>query len=383
MRRINRLGALLTAAVMLAAAGCKPESKYVEPPPAEVGVAKPLFHPVTEWIEATGNAVAYNEVDLVARVPGFLQEIAYRDDDFAKKGTLLFTIEQAPYEAKLKVAQGSLEAAKAQLVQSEAALIRQEVLFKQNVNDAAALQLAQAKRDSDRGNVLVQEANLETATINLGYTRVRAPFDGVVSRHLVSVGGLVGDATATKLATIVQLSPIYVTFNLSEQQILKRRARYGGDTMALEDLRKIPLEFGLMTEEGYPHKGHLDYAEPGVAAATGTLLVRGIFENSQRVLIPGFFVRVRMPAGPGNRDSFLVPDRLVGENQQGRYLLVVNARDEIEERPVEIGEKVGVLRVIASGLKADDRVVVTSVQRAIPGRKVKPIPATIPPPPAR
>jgi RND family efflux transporter MFP subunit len=381
MKRTKRAGALLAAAMVLAAAGCKQENKYVAPPLAEVGVAVPLSRPVTEWLEATGNAVAYNEVQLVARVPGFLQEISYRDDDLAKKGTLLFVIEPAPYEAKLKEAQGALEGAKAQLVQSEAALLRQEILVKQRVSDVATLQIAQAKRDSDRGNVLVQEGILETATINLGYTQVRAPFDGVVSRHLVSVGALVGLNTPTKLATIVQLDPIYVTFNLSEQQILKRRERYGGP-MAMEDLRKIPIEIGLMTEEGYPHKGHLDYAAPGVAAATGTLLVRGIFENPKHGLLPGFFVRVRMPAGPVAQESLLVPDKVVGENQQGGYVLVLNASDEVEQRAVETGERVGELRVITRGLKADDRVVVTALQRAIPGRKVKPVPGTIPPPAA-
>ena len=381
MKRTNRAGVALVTAMVLVASGCKPESKYVAPPLVEVGVAAPLSRPVTEWLEATGNAVAYNEVDMVARVPGFLHAISYRDDALAKKGMLLFTIEPAPYQAKLKAAQGSLDGAKAQLVQSEAEYLRQMILAKQNISDVARLQQAQAKRDSDRGNVLVQEANLETATINLGYTEVRAPFDGVVSRHLVSVGALVGSNSPTKLASVVQLDPVYVTFNLSEQQILRRRARYGGP-MAMQDLRKIPIEVGLMTEEGYPHKGHLDYAAPGVAAATGTLLVRGIFDNPNHALLPGFFARVRMPAGPADRDSLLVPDAVVGENQQGRYVLVLNARDEAEQRRVETGGKVGDLRVIKSGLKADDRVVVTALQRAIPGRKMKPVPATIPPPPA-
>ena len=379
MKRTKRAGALLVAAMVLAAAGCKQENKYVAPPLAEIGVAVPLSRPVTEWLEATGNAASFNEVDLVARVEGFIKEISYRDDDLAKKGTLLFTIEPAPYEAKLKQAQGALEGAKGQLMQSQAEYLRQVTLVRQRVSDEATLQIAQAKRDTDRGNVTVQESNVEIATINLGYTQVRAPFDGVVSRHLVSVGALVGFNTPTKLASIVQLDPIYVTFNLSEQQILKRRARYGGP-MAMEDLRKIPIEIGLMTEEGYPHKGHLDYAAPGVASSTGTLLVRGIFENPNHALLPGFFVRVRMPAAPAAQESLLVPDKVVGENQQGRYVLVLNARDEVEQRIVETGEKVGELRVISSGLKADDRVVVTALQRAIPGRKVKPVPATIPPP---
>jgi multidrug efflux system membrane fusion protein len=381
MTGISRAGALLATVIVLAATGCKPENKYVAPPLTEIGVAPPLSRPVTEWLEATGNAAAFNQVDLVARVPGFLQQISYRDDDFAKKGTLLFTIEPAPYEAKLKEAQGALEGAKAQLAQSEAALLRQEILVKQRVSDVANLQLAQAKRDSDRGNVLVQEGILETATINLGYTQVRAPFDGVVSRHLVSVGAMVGLNTPTTLATVVQLNPIYVMFNLSEQQILRRRAHYGGP-MAMEDLRKIPIEIGLMTEDGYPHKGHLDYAAPAVAATTGTLLVRGVFDNPNHALLPGFFVRVRMPAGPTDQQSLLVPDTVVGENQQGHYLMVVNARDEVEQRHVVTGEKLGDLRVITRGLKADDRVVVTGLQRAIPGRKVKPVPATIPAPPA-
>ncbi len=379
MAGMRGIGRVLAVALTIAVAGCKPDNKYVEPPLPEIGVSAPLMRPVMAWIEVTGNAAPYNEVDLVARVQGFVQEISYKDDAFAKKGTLLFTIEPAPYEAKLKEAQGALEAARAALAQSEDELLRQEILVKQRVSDAAMLQLAQAKRDGDRGNVKVQEANVETATINLGYTQVRAPFDGIVSRHLVSVGALVGYNTPTKLATIVQLSPIYVAFNLSEQQVQRRRAQFGGP-MAMEDLRKIPVEVGLMTEEGYPHKGHLDYGSPGVASTTGTLYVRGVLENRERVLLPGFFVRVRMPAAPTERASMLVPDRVVGEDQQGRYVLVLNERDEVVQRHVDIGEKVGALRAIDNGLKIDDRVVVTAIQRAIPGRKVKPVPATIPPP---
>ena len=244
--------------------------------------------------------------------------------------------------------------------------------------------MAKAKRDSAAANVQNQDANLTIAKTNLGYTRVAAPFDGVVTRHLVSVGELVGRQRSTKLATIVQLDPIYVTFNVSEQDVLNIRANLKDRRISLEEINKVPLEIGLMTEEGFPHKGHLNYVSPEIDANTGTVLLRGLFENPTRALLPGFFVRVRAAdsASP-RRTALLVPDRghrrgpgrqIPAGGQQGR---------SVEQRRVTTGMLLpGSLRVIDKGLNADDRVVISTNGRAIPGRKVVPKPTTIQPPPA-
>jgi RND family efflux transporter MFP subunit len=200
---------LLAAALV----GCKPENKFQPPPPPEISVAKPLPRDLTPYEVLTGNTVAFNTVDLVARVEGFLTSINYVDGAMVKKGDLLFLIEQTMYKAKVKEGQAQLDAAKAALVQAEAEFTRQETLLRQNVTAQNTYDIAKAKRDSDRANVENAEGNLTIAQTNLGYTSVTAPFDGYVTKHLVSVGELVGSTTATKLATIVQLNPIYVEFS--------------------------------------------------------------------------------------------------------------------------------------------------------------------------
>jgi len=357
--------------------GCKDENKYVPPPPPRVGVAQPAQQAVRAYLEETGNTQAFNTVDLVARVKGFLSEIDYADGAPTKRGTTLFVIEPATYEAQLQQAQAQLIIAKAKLVQSQAEFDRQSKLFSQNVTAQATLDQARAKRDSDQGGVLNAQGDVTLAALNLGYTHVAAPFDGIVSRHLVSAGELVGADTATKLATIVQLDPIYVTFNVSEQDALKVRENLKQRRLTLAEIDKVPIEVGLMNEEGTPHKGFLDYVAPGLDPATGTILVRGIFQNPDRTLVPGFFVRIRLPMERGQETALLVPDRVLGQSQEGRYVLVLNKDDVVEQRMVKVGQQVGSLRVIDSGLQPDDRVIVTGAGRAIPGRKAAPEPATI------
>lgn len=373
--RHKTLAILLIASALVAA--CSKQNTYVPPPPAKVGVATPLQQTVTLHLEQTGNTIAYNTVDLVARVEGFLTAIKYEDGAAVKKDDDLFIIEQPPYEAQLEQAKAALLSAKAELVKSQAEFDRQSTLRSQDVSSQVQLDKARAQRDTDQANVMSQEAGVQIAQINLGYTTVKAPFDGIVTRHLVSVGELVGGTTKTKLATIVQLDPIYVTFNLSEQEMLKIRENLGGRRLTLAELQKVPMEIGLMTEQGYPHKGHIDYVAPELDSQTGTILVRGVFSNPDRVLLPGLFVRIQIPTGRVDQNALLVPDRALGQNQAGRYLLVLNQDDVVEQRKVEVGQQTGELRIISSGLKPDDRVVVSGIQRAIPGKKVAPQAATI------
>jgi RND family efflux transporter MFP subunit len=371
-----RLAAALTLALGLLGGCNEAQNKLVLPAPANVGVAAPMQRAVTPYLEHTGTMAAFASVDLVARVSGYLKSINYVDGATAKAGELLFEIEPAPYQAQLSQAKAALDGAKAGLVQTQAEFERQDTLQKEGVNTEANLDKARANRDTDKANVESADANLQTAQINLSYTRVEAPFDGTVTRHLASLGELVGTSGHINLASIVQLDPIYVTFNVSDQNLLKFRTNEGR-RVSLAELQQVPIEVGLMDEEGFPHRGKINYVAPDIDPQTATILVRGVFENKNHALLPGMFVRLRVPMGPPKADALLVPDRLLQQNQEGRYLLVVGANDEVEERSVQLGELDGQLRVITAGLKPDDKVVITGLDRAIPGRKVNTRPISI------
>ena len=363
-------------------AGCKKDNAYVAPPPPQVGVAAPLDTKVTPYLDLTGNTAPYNQVGLMARVEGFLQGIDYQDGAQVKKGTTLFVIEPAPFQAKLQQAQAALAASQAALVQAEAEFTRQSTLGRNDFASQSKVDEARAKRDSDRADVTNQQAGVALAAINLSYTSVLAPFDGIVTKHLASVGELVGVTGPTQLASLIQLSPIYVTFTVSEQDVLRIRSALAARGERLGQLDKIPVEVGLMTETGYPHKGVLNYVSPAVDPSTGTLTVRAILPNTDYALLPGYFVRVRVPLAIQAAPALLVPDAALGADQAGRYLLVVGADNKVEQRVVQVGQQYGQLRVITAGLKPDDKVVISGIQRAIPGDAVAPVAATMPALPA-
>jgi RND family efflux transporter MFP subunit len=360
--------------------GCE-QNTFVPPPPPKVEVAVPVQKPITRYLDATGNTAAIKNVDLVARVQGFLQSINYQDGTFVKQGTTLFTIEPETYKLKLEQAQAAETGAQASLKQAEADFKRQTELVQRQAVSQATLDTSTSTRDNVQANLQQAQVNTKIAAVNYGYTNVTAPFDGIVSAHLVSVGELVGVASPTQLATIVALDPIYVNFNVNEQDVLRIREDARKRGMTVNEIRQLPIEIGLQTEAGYPHKGKLDYVSPSINQSTGTLAVRGILPNPDRVLLPGFFVRVRVPYDE-QKDALLVPDTALGADQAGRYVLVVNGENVVEQRKVQTGPLEGELRVIENGLKPDDRVVIAGLLRAIPGQKVDPQLQKIETPPA-
>lgn len=360
------------AMALLTLAACGDQNHYVAPPPPKVTVAAPTRQAVTRYLELTGNTVAVNSADLVARVAGFMQEIKYQDGAIVKKGTPLFTIEPQPYDVKLKQAQAAEAGAQATLKQAQAEYDRQNALVASQTVSRSSFDQATANRDAAQGTFDQAHANTELAQLNSDYAHVTAPFDGVVTARQVSVGQFVGgNGAPTVLATIVQVDPIYATYNISEQDVLRLRAVMAKRGMNRDDLMQVPVEIGLQTETGYPHKGHFNYAAPMVNASTGTLAARATFDNKDRALLPGYFVRVRIPV-EDQADALLVPDAALGSDQGGRYLLVVNKDNVVEHRNVGIGPVIEGLRVIDDGLKAEDWVVVAGVLRAIPGQKVDP-----------
>jgi RND family efflux transporter MFP subunit len=359
------------AGILASLAGCGQENKFVAPPPPKVTVQLPLQQMVTPYLEATGNAASPNNIKLVARVEGYVQEIKYKDGEAVKKGTPLFVIQPQPYQVDLQRAQAAEEGAKAALINAQAEFTRQEQLQAKDVSTQANLDKARAARDTSQANVLQAQANTQNAEINFGYTTVSAPFDGVVTARKVSLGELVGGSHTSELATIVQLNPIWVWFNLTEADVQRVRAQMAKDSVNVTELvGNVPVEVGLQTEKGYPHKGVLDYVSPELNQSTGTLKVRGIFENASFALLPGYYVRVRLPQR--QVQALLVPEVAIGSDQGGRYVLTVNADSVVEQRRVTLGQTFGEMRAIESGLKPDERVVVSGILDAVPGQKVDP-----------
>jgi RND family efflux transporter MFP subunit len=363
-------------ATLVSTAGCdQKENKFVPPPPPPVTVSRPAQQPVTDYLYLTGNTQAVDQVQLDARVEGFLTSIHFKDGDYVKKGDLLFLIEQDMYKAKVQQADGQLAAAQAQLLRAGQEYDRQVSLLKQNATAKSEVEKWRAERDAAEANIVEAKASLELARINLGYTRVMAPFDGRMDRHLVTPGNLVGAGKPTALANITRMDPIYAYFTMNERDLIRlvgttdRQVNYK-ETVA-------PVFAGIEGGEGYPYEGRLDFAATGLDPNTGTILLRAVYKNPKSAtgvpaMIPGMFVRLRLPIEVREK-VLLVSERALGVDQGGRYLLVVNDKDVVEQQPVKVGANVNGMRVIEDGLKADDWVVVSGLQRARPGAKVTPV----------
>jgi RND family efflux transporter MFP subunit len=422
LRPLQRKGsaALAKAAWLLVlAAGCQQGDSYVEPPRAKVTVQTPIRRAVTSYVEFTGTTKAQETVDLRARVKGFLKDRHFDEKTPVKKDQLLFLIDEEPFQVALAMAKAKLdeaiaavtkaeqskskEVATAQLALDQASLglarveeKRTRNLVSRGAGTPESLDQAEATRRKAEAQVEADKANLDQvnadyvtnilsakahaeaakadardAEINLGYCRITAPFDGWVSRRLFDVGNLVGDGQASVLATIYKDNPIYAYCSVSERDLLMfRELAKAGKHKSYDKGETIPLGLSLGDEQGFPHAGVLDYSDPSIDPMSGTVQARGIFDNPDRMIIPGLFVRVRVEKTV-NPDALLVPEEALLTDQGGRYLLLVKPDDVVERRNVAVGEQEGGLRVIEANLKPDDRVIVKGLQRARPEQKVE------------
>jgi RND family efflux transporter MFP subunit len=371
------LPAALAAALLVG--GCEEKNTYVPPPPPKVTVAKPVQKTVTDYLEFTGNTQAIFTVKLVARVEGYLEKQHFQDGADVRKGDLLFTIQPDQYQAQLQQAQADVLNEKAALLHAETEFVRYSRLYEQKAAAATDVDNWRYQRDAAKAGLANAEAQVELAKLNISYTQVTAPFNGRMGRHLVDPGNVVGNNQA--LAEINQIDPIYTYFTINELDLLRvRRLAQAADGADYRD-RPVPAFAGLANESGYPHEGRIDFAAISVDPGTGTLLLRAIIPNPDRTIVPGLFARVRVPVGR-IANAVLVPEIALGFDQIGRYVLIVDDKNVVERRGVETGPAHGDLRVIDSGLKGDERVIVNGLLRAIPGREVNPqVEAAASPPP--
>ena len=375
MNRAWMIAVLLGGIAMTA--GCVKRDPPPPPPPPEVTVSKPVVREVTDYFEFPGQTEAVGEVEIRARVTGYLDKVHFVDGQNVKKGDLLYEIDPRPYQAALDRAKGDLERLLALAEKAKADLARSERLRPSGAISQDEYELHVANLAVHKASIQSAQAAIRDAELNLEFTKITSPIDGRVSRTRITEGNLVQPGTndAAVLTMVVTTNPIYVYFNIEDHVLLQYQemaVKTGQDLHpnVLKDLR-FPVEIGLDDEKGFPHAGILDFADNKIDRNTGTLRARGVFENAKEYLTPGLIVRVRTPFGDPHR-ALMVSERAIGTDQRQKYLLTVGQKNIVKYCPVKVGRLLDGMRVIESGLNPDDLVVVNGLQRARPGSEVQP-----------
>ena len=345
--------------VMLAClflAGCKPAAQAPVAAPAKVTVAKPIQQSVRSYELFDGNVSALLSVDLVARVPGYLTKIEFADGAYVKKDQRLFVIEQDQYIQQVNLTNAVFAEAKIEIN-------RQKALLKDNAT-------SQASVDKANSAYLQAEANAKLAQLNLAYTEVRAPFDGLMGRHLIDVGNYLGSSPqGVNLATIQKINPVYVYFSINERDLLKFKNMVGGADQRKSMINKLPVAVALQGEEGYPHTGVLDFAANLLNTSTGSLQLRAELPNDRVNLLPGLYAKVKVEYGEP-REAILVPNATIQSDQQGDYVYLVDDANKAERRNVKRGQRFSHLIEITSGIKSSDTIIVNGFINVKPGQIV-------------
>jgi len=372
LMQTDRMGiwGIALVAVLALLGGCK--TPEIPPPtPPEVIVETPTQRDVTVFQNFTGNTDAVEEVEIRARVQGFLESVHFEASSFIKKGDLLFVIERDLYIASRDQAKADLEASEAFLRRAESDLDRLEQAIKTNAVSQQEVTRATAERDQAQAALLAARARLDRATIDLNYTEIHSPINGLISRQLVDPGNLVGRGEPTLLAKVFNVDPIHVYFEVNEQLVasfldilagMKGRQRRSPDdrTPAYVTMDRIDRVF----------EGHLDYIDPAADPDTGTLLVRAVLPNGEGRILPGFFVRIRIP-NKTLPDALVVPETALSTDLGGRYLMLVDEEGLAQKRYVTPGQlEEDNMRVVLEGLEQGERFITKGLQRARPGMPV-------------
>jgi multidrug efflux system membrane fusion protein len=358
-------GALLAASVLLADCEVAAKSTPAAPPTPQVEVTPVAFRPLRDWDDFTGRLEAVDSVEVRPRVGGFIDSVRFQEGAHVHKGEVLFQIDPRPFQAEVDRLQAEVERARARARLADDDNARGERLIAQNAVARGEAERLDAEAKSAQADVAAAVASLRTAQLNLSFTRVISPIDGRVSKAAITQGNLV--TTADRLTTVVSDTPIYAAFNADEQTYLKYAAAQRG--------RPAPVYLGLAGEEGFPHKGRLEFLDNAVDVNSGTILGRAIFDNADGRFTPGLFARVRLVSADAQTEA-LVPERALGTDLGRRFVLVLGPQDRVEYRPVTLGQAVGELRIIRSGLQPGDKVVVSGLQKVKPGDAVKPVAAS-------
>lgn len=371
--RARRQLGLLTPGLVLAAAllaGCDGGSDQAQapaPPPA-VTVVKVVEGDFRPSLSFTGRVEARDQVDLRARVEGFLEKRLFTEGQFVKTGDLLFVIEKGPYQAAVDQIKANIERAEATLKLADLEVQRQTTLVQRETGTQAKLDEATAKQGESRADVMAQKAALEKAQLDLGYTDIRAPIDGRIGRALYSVGNFVGPSSGT-LATIVSQDPIYVSFPVTQREMLAIRERTGGDTGNATDAAIVHVK--LADGSQYKEPGKINFIDVTVNQGTDTVQVRATFPNKDGILVPGQLVTVVAETAKPE-PALMIPQQAQQVDQSGAFVLVVDADNKVQVRRIEVGPTRGTMLVVDKGLEAGERVITEGIQKVRPGQTVEP-----------
>jgi membrane fusion protein, multidrug efflux system len=365
-----RTSCFLALALVVLLGACAKKEAPPPPPPLDVKVATVLQKDVPILAEAIGETRGSEEIEIQARVEGFLEAVHFEEGMPVRKGQLLFTIDPKQYEASLAQARGALAQAEAQLSRARQDVDRFRPLVEQNAIARQDYDNALSSAAAAEAAVASARAVAQGAEIDLGYTRVYSPIDGLAGKVEVRPGNLVGRGQTTLLTRISDIDPIHVRFSISEREYLTLSKARQADGAGSEP-RKLPFTMILADGSTHPHDGELVFADRLVDPTTGTLLLEAAFPNPERIVRPGQYARIRVPVGLA-KDAILVPQRAVMELQATFSVAVVTADNKISMRQVTTGPRVGSLWVIENGLKAGDRVVVEGMQKAREGLTVNP-----------
>jgi RND family efflux transporter MFP subunit len=362
----SAIALLLTACARNEAAESKAAAAAALP---QVTVAQAISRKVTEFDEFTGRFEAVERVEVRPRVSGYISSVNFTDGSEVKKGDVLFVIDPRPYVAERDRARAQLAQARSQLVLAKSEHERATKLLGQHAISQEELDTRTAGSEEAQANVEAAQAALDSAALNLEFTRVTAPISGRISRALVTSGNFVANGQ-TLLTTLVSLDPIYVTFDGDEQAYLKLTKRAREKAGGAAGAARNPVRVGLADENGYPHEGTIVFVDNALDPATGTIRNRALLDNHERLFTPGLFARIRLLGG-AQHDAVLVNDSAIGTDQTVRYVLVVGAGNKVEYRPVQLGPVIDGLRVVQSGLAPGETIVVNGLQRVRPGAQVQ------------
>ncbi|HET9862461.1 MAG TPA: efflux RND transporter periplasmic adaptor subunit [Steroidobacteraceae bacterium] len=369
MKDVVRFSVVLLAA-LFAAACARNEAAEAPAAPPSVQVAKVISKPITEYDEFTGRFEAVERVELRPRVSGYVTATHFEQGHEVKKGDVLYVIDPRPYEATLKHAKAELARARTQAELAHSERERATRLIEKHAISQEEFDARTAGNEQAAANVAAAEAAVDAAALNLSFTQVRAPIDGLVGRAEVTAGNFVS-AGQTLLTTVVSIDPIYVAFDGDEQVYLKYiNMELRGERQSSRTAPN-PVWVGLADEQGHPHEGHMVFLDNELDPNTGTIHARGLFSNKDRRFTPGMFARVKL-IGSAEYNALLINDSAVGTDQSVKFVLKVGPDNKVEYAPVKLGPIVDGLRVVRDGLKANDMILVKGLQQVRPGMPVTP-----------